>query len=115
MFFTSIQTKMKLGPKILTGFLLVTSFTLVTGIVSYVGMSGITARMDEFARGMIPRARCLLILRETQTAVAVAESGLLNDRMMSPDMRNAQYRVINDAWERANDAWKTYEPLPRTT
>jgi methyl-accepting chemotaxis protein len=107
--------KMRLGTKIITGFLTVTAIAAVMGIVGYSGMSRImTVVHDEIIGKRLPSVQSLLIMIEAQQAVLVGERGLLIRRFMEPEVRKAQYAYIEAALKRAGDAKKVYEPLPQT-
>jgi methyl-accepting chemotaxis protein len=106
--------KMKLGAKIVSGFLAVTVIAAVMGIVGYEGMSRIMAQTDEITGNRLPSVQSLLIMSEAQQAVIVGERGLINKRFMEPQVREAQYAYIEGALKRAGDAWKVFEPLPQT-
>ncbi len=105
---------MNLGKKIISGFLVVTAIAAITGVVGYGGMSRIMVDLDEIIGNRLPSIQSLLTMGEAQQAVIVGERGLLISRMMNPGVRKAQYDYIGEAWNRAEKAWKIYEPLPQT-
>lgn len=108
-------SKMKLGTKIIAGFLMVTAIAAIIGIVGYAGMSRIMAVVnDEILGNRLPSVQSLLTMSEAQKAVLLGERGLLLRRLMEPKLRMAQYAFIDEAWKRADSAWKVYEPLPQT-
>ena len=107
-------TDMKVGMKIIAGFLLVTAITVLTGVVGYMGMGSIMNSMKEITGNRLPSVQSLLIISEAQQSVLVGERGLLNRSFMDPKIRTAQYAYIDKAMKRAEDAWKVYEPLPQT-
>ncbi|HTP64273.1 MAG TPA: methyl-accepting chemotaxis protein, partial [Geobacteraceae bacterium] len=107
--------KMKLGTKIVTGFLVVTAIAGAMGVVGYAGMSRImTVVNDEILGNRLPSVQSLLIMKESQQAVLVGERGLVIRRLMDPEKRKAQYAYMDNAWKRAEEGWKVYEPLPQT-
>jgi hypothetical protein len=67
----------KLGTKIIAGFLLVTAIAGLMGIVGYLGMGRIMFMMNNELLGKrLPSIRNILILKEAQQAVLVGERGL---------------------------------------
>ena len=99
---------MKIGKKLILGFLIVALIAAAIGVVGYLGL-------DEVAYVRLPSIESLLKMSEAQTAVLAGERGLINRRLMDSEIREAQYAYIDAAFERANAAWAEYEPLPQTT
>jgi len=104
-----------IGRKLIAGFLVVASITLLLGVVGYVGAVKSAESVSEVGAIRLPGVASLLELKEVQMAVWVAERGLVHPDMMEPDVRKAQYDWIDDQWEKGDAAWSVYEPLPQTT
>jgi len=104
---------MKIKSKLLFGFITVAIIAGVIGLLGYIGMSQIKAAQDEIAIIRSPSIASLLKISREQVNVWVAERGLINRRMMAPDIRKAQYRWIDSAFARAQRAWNVYESLPQ--
>ncbi len=104
---------LKLGTKIMVGFIAVSVITLMLGFLGYYG--AVTSKTDihEIGGVRLPSVESLLIISEAQTAVDSAENALLS-REMGLKAREAKYRDFAEAWKRAEAAWKIYEPLPQT-
>lgn len=98
---------MKIGTKLIVGFIIV---AIVAGIVGLFGYSAI----NEIAYVRTPSIQSLLTISEAQTAVLTGERGLINNRMMDEDIRQAQYNYIDSAFARAQEAWDIYAPLPQS-
>ncbi|MGQ9524026.1 MAG: HAMP domain-containing methyl-accepting chemotaxis protein [Armatimonadota bacterium] len=96
---------MKLGAKLTAAFLLVAGLAVVLGIIGYRALGMVSGRYDELASEDLPGIENILTLREAELMVIAAERGLINERWMDPTLRNAQYRYIDKAWEKANAAW----------
>ncbi|WP_199872895.1 methyl-accepting chemotaxis protein [Inediibacterium massiliense] len=105
---------MKIRTKILMGFIIVSLLTGVIGLTGYYSMKNIMQDQYEIADVRLPSVEALLIMNEAQTAVVVGERGLINKDMMDKEIRQAQYTYIEKAFQRAEKARKTYEPLPQT-
>ncbi|PKM95215.1 MAG: methyl-accepting chemotaxis protein [Firmicutes bacterium HGW-Firmicutes-1] len=103
---------LKVGAKLISGFIIVAMIAGIVGIVGYSGMSEIKKAEEEIAIVRLPSIQSLLIMSEAQTAVLVGERGLTNNKMMNEDIRKAQYAYIESAFIRADEARKTYLPLP---
>ncbi len=106
--------QMKLGTKIVAGFAVVTLIAAVMGLVGYYGLHEVAQNVYEVAEVRLPSVQTLLVMSESQNKILVGERGLINRRMMDPQVRKAQYDYIDKAWKHADEAWKIYEPLPQT-
>jgi methyl-accepting chemotaxis protein len=104
----------KIGTKLIGGFLIVALIAAIIGFVGYNGMSKIGKSQDDVATVLLPSIQALLTIDEAQTAIIAGERGLVNEKMMNREVRQAQYKYIADAFERADVAWKIYEPLPQS-
>jgi len=109
-------SRMKLGTKIIAGFLVVAAIAAAMGLVGYLGMGSIMAVVeDEILGKRLPAVQNLLTMSEAQKAVILGERGLLMRRFMQPTLRAAQYTFVNDAWKRADAAQNAFESIKRTT
>lgn len=109
-------SRMKLGTKIIAGFLVVAAIAAAMGLVGYLGMGSIMAVVeDEILGKRLPAVQNLLTMSEAQKAVILGERGLLMRRFMQPTLRAAQYAFVNDAWKRADAAQNAFESIKRTT
>ncbi|MGQ9554358.1 MAG: methyl-accepting chemotaxis protein [Anaerolineae bacterium] len=105
---------LRTSTRLLAAFLLVAAVAAVIGIVGYTNLTSLDHAAHEIGAVRLPSVQSLLIISEAQTAVMVGERGLINRRMMDTELRQAQYNYIDAAFERADAAWKIYEPLPQT-
>ena len=105
---------MKIKSKLVFGFITVAAIAGIIGLIGYIGMSKIKTAQDEIATVRTPSISSLLKISREQVNVWVAERGLINRRMMAPDIRKAQYNWIDSAFAKAQRAWNIYEPLPHT-
>jgi methyl-accepting chemotaxis protein len=102
----------KIGPKLIGAFLFV---ALIACVIGFTGLHFLTQAglaQGDMATNHLPSVQNLLTIAEAQTALIVGERGLLERRMFADrQVREAQHVYIDDAWKRAEDAWKAYEPL----
>jgi methyl-accepting chemotaxis protein len=104
---------LRLKTKLLMGFACVAAIVLVLGLVGYYGVSTGADAINDIGVIRLPRVENLLIISRAQTAIASAENALLN-RTIDVGVREEKYTRIADEWERANEAWKICESLPKT-
>lgn len=104
---------LKISKKLVLSFILVAIITGVVGSFAYTGMSAIQESQDDVSNIRLPSVKSLLIISEAQTAVFAGERGLSNRRMMDPRIRKEEYLYIENAFERAREAWTTYESFPK--
>lgn len=98
---------MKIGGKLILGFTIVALIAGAIGLVGFLGLS-------EVAHVRLPAVEHLLIMNEAQTSVMTGERGLINERLMDEELRNAQYDYIDSAFARAAESWKVYEAISHT-
>ena len=98
---------MKIGAKLITGFIIVALFAGTIGAVGFWGL-------HEVGEVRLPSVQSLLEIELAQTDVLVGERALINRRMMDAELRAAQYTYIDQAQEDAKEAWAIFEPLPQT-
>jgi methyl-accepting chemotaxis protein len=110
---TGMFRNMKLGTKIMAGFVAVSVITLILGIIGYYGAVSSRDDIHEIGEVRLPSVESLLVISEAQTAIDSAENALLS-REIGLEARQAKYRDFAEAWKRAEKAWKIYEPLPQT-
>ncbi len=103
-----------IGKKLGAAFLSVAAITLGLGIVGFYGAVRSDRAIQEIAVVRLPSVQSLLVISEAQTAVDAAENALLS-RNIDAAARQAAYQRFEDAKQRADAAWKIYEPLPQTT
>lgn len=103
-----------IGRKLIVSFVAVATITLLLGVVSYYGMTKGGQAIEEIGSVRLPSVENLLTIRGAQMMIMAGERGLINRQMMDHDVRQGQYRYIDNAFALANEAWKTYERLPQT-
>jgi methyl-accepting chemotaxis protein len=107
------MNQLKIRTKLLISFIVM---ALISGIVGYVGYSGmgkIMKAQDETTTVRIPAIQNLLIIRNCQMAIWVGERGLINNSL--DHLRNDQYKWIETHWSILEESLKIYESLPKTT
>jgi methyl-accepting chemotaxis protein len=87
--------------------------TIVVGVVGYWGINRVNYYADRTATIRLPSVENLQIVNEAQTAINAAENALLC-KTLDDAGRQQRYERIKLAWDRADKAWKIYEPLPQT-
>ena len=106
--------KMQTGTKVLAGFGIAVVIALGVGWFGYAGISKLGGHVTEIGTVRLPSVRGLNLMAKGQLQVAYGERGLINRRMMDPQIRENQYTRIEDGLKQADDGWKMYEPLPQT-
>ena len=106
--------KIKIRTKLLVSFILVAIITGIVGLVGYRGMMNVMVSQDEISIVRLPSIEGLYELLAAQKSAWIAERGLINRRMMDPEIRKAQYAYDEEAFKKADEGWKIYEPLPQT-
>ncbi|HTX99509.1 MAG TPA: methyl-accepting chemotaxis protein [Bacteroidota bacterium] len=104
---------LKIRSKLLLSCSFVAVIAAIVGLVGSVGLSKLNSNTSQLIDVRIPSSRSLLALSDAQQAVWVGERGLINQQMMSPDIRRAQYAWIDAAFARADTANAVLNDLPK--
>ena len=104
---------LKIRSKLLLSCSFVAVIAAIVGLVGNVGLSKLNSNTSQLIDVRIPSSRSLLALSDAQQAVWVGERGLINQQMMSPDIRRAQYAWIDAAFARADTANAVLNDLPK--
>lgn len=93
--------------------MLVSVIAVIIGIVGFLGAVKLNEQLDEVGVVRLPSIYGLEIMNEAQTAVKAAER-TLSIPGADKDRVELQYKNIKDSFDRADQGWKIYEPLPQT-
>ncbi|MGV8121200.1 MAG: methyl-accepting chemotaxis protein [Candidatus Xenobiia bacterium LiM19] len=108
--------KMKLGTKILGGFVFMAVVAAVIGLWGYFSLDKSEKSINSIGNNAMPAVRYLMAINVAANRIWVGERGLTNVKMTAdPAVRKAQYEFIDDNWKSAEENWKSYESLPRST
>ena len=86
-------------------------------IIALLGLSCIrqsTSDIQKIEKVSLPSINHLHLINEAQISVILGERGLINMRMLEPEIRQAQYDWIEDAIKQADISWQAYESLPQS-
>jgi methyl-accepting chemotaxis protein len=108
-----VMKNMKLGTKIMLGFMAVAVITLALGILGYYGAAKNNQTIEEIGVVRLPSVESLLEIQLNSenirgTLRTLAMPGL------SVEMRQRQFDNLAKARENYEKAWKAYESLPQT-
>ncbi len=99
----------------MTSFFAVAMVAATIGFFGYKGINDVSESIVEIEEVCMPSIQSLQTIREALSSVVVGERGLLIHEWFGEQyLRNTQYQHIDDSINRANEAWNTYEPLPKT-
>lgn len=104
----------KIGTKLIGGFVLVAAIAGIIGLVSFFYLGALGSAIDDVGGDRLPSVLALGIINESQATIDSAENALLS-RDLDLKARQEKYATIAAMWTNVDDAWGTYEPLPRTT
>ncbi|MHC9541061.1 MAG: methyl-accepting chemotaxis protein [Vulcanimicrobiota bacterium] len=108
--------KMKLGTKILGGFVIMAVVAAVIGLWGYFSLDKSEKSINSIGNNAMPAVRSLMAMNVAANKIWVGERGLANAKMTAdPTVRKAQYTWIDDNWKSAEENWKSYESLPRSS
>jgi methyl-accepting chemotaxis protein len=104
---------LKIGVKLLGGFIIVAAIVLVVGFFGLNGANKLEGHLVEVGTVRLPSIQSLLIVSEAQTAIDTNENALLS-RATDLKTRQGNYENFAAIWERADEAWDVYAPLPQS-
>ena len=104
---------MTLRAKLTAAFSLMILFIVLISFSGSFGLNNVRGTYGKVTEVQLPSIINILLIKENQKAVWVAERGLINPRMMDSAIRKAQYAYIDNAFKAVDDAWKIYSGLPK--
>ncbi len=103
----------KLGVKLIGGFLICAAITLLVGLVSLTGLSKVKNSLTAVTDVNLPAVRDLQLIKIAGESVRVAQRTLLVPDLRPKD-RERQYQNIANLRERYHKSWDEYEKLPKS-
>ena len=97
----------RLGIKLIGGFIFVAAILAIVGGVGYWASSTLSAAIAQTGKDDLPTVMNLYQIYQAQTEVDSAENALLGTATSKKD-REDQYVRFNNAQKRADEAWKAY-------
>ncbi len=108
-----MKSQWTIGKMLISAFMVVAAVTTLLGIVGYYGVNKGGIAINELGGVRLPSIESMLVVSEGQTAVDTTENALLS-RAIDLQTRQAKYEDFAAIWQRIDNAWKVYEPLPQT-
>ncbi len=105
---------MKLGTKLIGGFVLVALIVLVVGFFGWNGAQQLQGHIEEIGEVRLPSIESLQVVEIEANAMRTAVQTMLNPRL-SREHKLQQYDEIVALRDRYQEAWDRYVPLPQTT
>jgi methyl-accepting chemotaxis protein len=103
----------KLGIKLIGGFVLVAFITLIVGMMGWVGALNLGRSTEEVADVRLPSIDSLRIIHREFESIRATQYTLLNP-LLSDTEHKQQFENFIQAQARYKAAWKVYESLPKT-
>ena len=104
----------KIGIKIILGFTLVALVAAIVGVAGFYGMNNMMKAQNEVTLLRLPSIEALSEIKEAELTIWVAERGLINTKMMTPELRKAQFDFEATGIQKAEAGSKAYEALIET-
>ncbi|MYL83900.1 HAMP domain-containing protein [Desulfovibrio aerotolerans] len=103
----------KLGVKLVGGFLITAGITLIVGLVGLSGLSVVTDRLNTVSDVNLPAVRDLQHIKIAGESVRVAQRSLLIPGL-EPKDRQRQFDNVASLRESYRKSWDEYEKLPKS-
>ncbi|MFP5259574.1 MAG: methyl-accepting chemotaxis protein [Acidobacteriota bacterium] len=104
---------MKLGVKLVGGFLITAGITLIVGLVGLSGLATVTDHLKQIADVNLPAVRDLQHIKISGETIRVAQRSLLVPGL-SPKDRARQYDNIAKVRDNYRKSWDGYDKLPKS-
>jgi methyl-accepting chemotaxis protein len=104
---------LKLGVKLVGGFLVTAAITLIVGLVGLSGLSNVTGHLKTVTDVNLPSVRDLQAIKIAGETVRVAQRSLLIPGL-DPKDRQRQFDNITQIRDSYRKAWDEYDKLPRS-
>jgi methyl-accepting chemotaxis protein len=107
--------RLKIGPKLIGGFLLVSLLSVFVGIMGISGMEKIRATSDEIANIRIPSVIHINNINESMTAIQRGErSAIMAVQNFDMEAYRNQIDILQQDWGMVEENWQTYEAIKKT-
>jgi methyl-accepting chemotaxis protein len=100
--------------KLIGGFLVAAVATAIVGAAGLYYLNEVGNAVDDIGTNHMPSVVALLTISQAQTAVNASENALTS-RRLEMAKRQQHYSTIQEAFNRADEARRSYEPSPRTS
>lgn len=105
---------MKLGTKLIGGFLVIALTLLVGGFVGVWGIASVSGHLKSFVDIRVPETYHLTVLSEQQQNIMAMEQALLApENAGNTAEKEKLQKGIDESRAQAEEAWKKYDTLPR--
>ena len=104
---------LKLGVKLVSGFLVCAALTLGVGLVSLWGLSAVSSQLTTIATTNLPAVRDLMHIKISGESIRVAQRTLLVPDL-TPKDRLRQFENIATLRNSYHQAWQEYDKLPKS-
>lgn len=102
----------KIGKKLVGGFLLGALISVIIGFVGYLGMGTMGEHVDDIAEVRLPGIVALARIETGQVELQAFERTLLL-KGIAPATQQLQFQGIEETWKSIDEALKIYEPLEK--
>jgi len=109
---------MNLRMKLVSGFFAVAAITLIVSAIGYWQTQKLASALYEVGVIRLPSIQALDTIFEAKTALDASKRELTRPSSflgIDPSVLAQELKRQQQAWSRAEKAWKLYEPLPRTS
>lgn len=103
-------SKMKLGTKLISGFLAVAIITLIVGYVGFWGANTLTGHTTSLGMVYLPSVESVVTVDGTMEKIGGAINGLLNPNLTEEE-RQREYAEIAETYTELNENIKIYESI----
>ncbi len=100
---------LRLGPKLIGGFVVVALIGAATGIVGYKSVAGLQAEMADIAENQLPSVNRLQAVRACLYWSVAGERTLVNPGVTDPKLRSDLHGVVTSALAEAAEHFEAYE------
>ncbi len=109
-----LKLPQNLSAKLMTGFMSMSILSFIVGMVGLMGIQNLSGQLDEVALQRLPSVASLLTLAESQTTIASSVNSITLQHLPNK-VKKDYYVSIEEAFQKADIAWKTYEGLAHTS
>lgn len=106
--------KIKITTRLMLLFMLLAVCAVIIALIGLSCIRQSTSDIQKIEKVSLPSIHHLHLINEAQVSVILGERGLINMRMLEPEVRQAQYDWIEAALKQADVSWQAYESLPQS-
>ena len=111
---TGVFNNIKIGTKLMVGFLLISLMCVCVGVVLDIYLSNLGGNLNKISNVELPAVDSLKSIDKELNYLVACERGLNMDLIFNEkSLRRDLFKSVTESWVRLENSWAKYERLPK--